>query len=155
MHQTWLMILCLFISSLYCRGDLSFYLPGEFSYNMDISTPAEVTGFEIGGSTFKAGLDLSHPPGYGFERNLIPVFKRSQLFIRQNPNPYDTPLLFPDNSLLCGYISKQNYKLLNNSAAINVYGPGKRRIISFTDNPNFRAVWYGTNRLFMIARMFG
>ncbi len=110
---------------------------------------------EIGGSIFQANLDLSHPLGYGFERTAIPVFKRSQLFIKQNPNPYDTPLLFSNKSLLSGYISKPNYELLQNSAAINIFSLGKGRIISFAENPNFRAIWYGTNRLFMNALMFG
>ncbi len=109
----------------------------------------------IGGSIFKADLDLSHPLGYGFENAKIPIFKRSQVFIKQNANPYDTPALFMKNALLSGYISKQNYELLENSAAINIFGKGDGRIISFTENPNFRAVWYGTNRLFMNALMFG
>jgi len=109
----------------------------------------------IGGSIFKADLDLSHPLGYGFERRIIPIFKRSQLFMKQNPNPYDTPLLFKEKPLLCGYISKTNYELIENSGVINVFGVGKGRIISFIENPNFRAIWYGTNRLFMNALMFG
>jgi len=109
----------------------------------------------IGGSIFGADLDLSHPLGYGFEHSMLPVFKRSALFMKQNANPYDTPLFFNEKTLLSGYISKQNYDLLQNSAVINIFGSGKGRIISFIENPNFRAIWYGTNRLFINALMFG
>jgi hypothetical protein len=109
----------------------------------------------IGGSLFAADLDLSHPLGYGFEKNTLPVFKRSQLFIKQTPNPYNTPLLFKEKSLLSGYISDENYELLAGSAAISIYDLGNGRIISFSENPNFRAILYGTNRLFINALMFG
>jgi hypothetical protein len=33
------------------------------------------------------------------------------------------------------------------------YGSGK--VIVMTDNPNFRAFWYGTNKLFLNAIFFG
>ena len=75
--------------------------------------------------------------------------------MKQNANPYDTPLLLAADPLLSGYISDENYELIKNSAVINVFGMGKGRIISFIENPNFRGIWYGTNRLFMNALMFG
>jgi len=109
----------------------------------------------IGGAIFLADLDLSHPLGYGFESNQIPVFKRSQLIIRPVRNPYNTPLIFKENGLLCGYISNENYARLAGSAAVSIHAVEKGRIIVFTEDPNFRAVWYGTNRLFMNALMFG
>jgi hypothetical protein len=31
---------------------------------------------------------------------------------------------------------------------------GSGRVIAFTDNTNFRAFWYGTNKLFMNAIYF-
>jgi len=36
-----------------------------------------------------------------------------------------------------------------------VSGSRGGRTISFADNPNFRAFWYGGNRLFMNAIMYG
>ena len=36
-----------------------------------------------------------------------------------------------------------------------IFALKKGRIIVFSEDPNFRAVWYGTNRLFMNALMFG
>jgi hypothetical protein len=32
---------------------------------------------------------------------------------------------------------------------------GSGRIILFVDNPNFRGMWYGTNKLFFNALFFG
>ena len=76
--------------------------------------------------------------------------------MKQNANPYDTPLLFTANPLLSGYISDDNYKLIKNSRPSLMFLVWvKVRIISFIENPNFRGIWYGTNRLFMNALMFG
>jgi hypothetical protein len=32
---------------------------------------------------------------------------------------------------------------------------GSGRVVMFSDNPNFRATWYGTNKLFLNALFFG
>jgi hypothetical protein len=41
------------------------------------------------------------------------------------------------------------------SAAILVNAYGRGRTISMLDNPNFRAFWLGTNKLFANAIFFG
>ena len=46
-------------------------------------------------------------------------------------------------------------KRVAKSAAILTTGDGAGRIILFADNPNFRASWYGTNKLFLNALFFG
>jgi hypothetical protein len=51
--------------------------------------------------------------------------------------------------------SKENKAYMSNTAAVSIYGVGRGRIISFSQNPNFRAFWYGTNRLFINGLMFG
>lgn len=109
----------------------------------------------IGGAIFEAELDLSHPLGYGFHNAKIPVFRNSRRFAAKSKNPYATPLRYTDAPLLSGYISNQNSEQLKNSAAILVNAYGQGRIISFIDNPNFRAFWYGTNKLFANAIFFG
>jgi hypothetical protein len=32
---------------------------------------------------------------------------------------------------------------------------GSGRVIMFSDNPNFRGTWYGTNKVFLNALFFG
>ncbi|MGY8915615.1 MAG: hypothetical protein ACKVJF_11115, partial [Flavobacteriales bacterium] len=60
-----------------------------------------------------------------------------------------------NNPLLSGYISEENLNLLKNSVPFQVNRMGKGRVIVFTDNTNFRAFWYGTNKLLMNAIFFG
>jgi hypothetical protein len=57
--------------------------------------------------------------------------------------------------LIGGYLHKSQAKRISNSAAIVLSPEGKGRIILFSDNPNFRGIWYGTNRLFLNALFLG
>ncbi len=59
------------------------------------------------------------------------------------------------SSLLSGYISKQNYNKLKDSAVAGVSTLGQGRVIGFTDNLCFRAFWLGTNKMLMNAIFYG
>lgn len=109
----------------------------------------------LGGVIFQAKLDLTHPLGYGYNQELISVFKNSTLFMEKSKSPFDSPLIYTDDPLQSGYISEENYELIKNSSSINVNGVGKGVIISFADNTNFRAFWRGTEKLFLNAIFFG
>lgn len=56
---------------------------------------------------------------------------------------------------MSAYISEENLKMLKNSVPFQVQKMGKGHVIVFTDNTNFRAFWYGTNKLLMNAIFFG
>lgn len=109
----------------------------------------------IGGSIFNTKLDLTHPLGYGYNDDDLTVFRNSTLFMKKAENPYATPLYYTDEPLASGYISDENMEKLKGTAAIVVSGLGGGKVITMTDNPNFRAFWYGTNKLFMNAIFFG
>ncbi|MDR9417596.1 M14 family zinc carboxypeptidase [Gracilimonas sp.] len=109
----------------------------------------------IGGSIFNAKLDLTHPIAYGFNREDITVFRSSTTFIKKGDNPYSTPLYYTDDPLAAGYSNDENLERAKNSGAIVVSGYGGGRVIAMMDNPNFRAFWYGTNKLFANAVFFG
>jgi len=109
----------------------------------------------IGGTIFNTKLDLTHPLGYGYNDEDLTVFRNSTLFLEKAENPYATPLYYTDNPLASGYVSDENLEKLSGTAAIVVSDVGSGRVISMTDNPNFRAFWFGTNKLFMNAIFFG
>jgi len=109
----------------------------------------------IGGSIFNTKLDLTHPLGYGYNDDDLTVFRNSTLFMKKAENPYATPLYYTDEPLASGYISDENLEKLKGTAAIVVSRLGSGKVITMTDNPNFRAFWYGTNKLFMNAIFFG
>lgn len=109
----------------------------------------------MAGAIFEAELDLSHPICFGYERPYLPIFLGDTIFVEPTKNPYSTPAVFSKDPLLAGYIHLKQRPLVASSAAITVGGTGKGRTICFAGNPNFRAFWYGTNRLFANAIFFG
>jgi hypothetical protein len=112
-------------------------------------------GKVLGGAIFEAKGDLTHPLMFGLQREDIPVFKRGTLMFEPTDNPYASPVMFGSKSLLSGYCPRGFEDQLANSPAIIISGRSGGRSINFADNPNFRAFWFGTNRLFMNAVMYG
>ncbi len=109
----------------------------------------------IGRAIFSTELDLTHPLGFGYHSSSLPIFRRGTLFLEPAKNPYATPLVYTSSPLLSGYISKKNLATISNSASIVVSGMGGGKVINMADNTNFRAFWYGTNKLFANAIFFG
>jgi len=109
----------------------------------------------IGGSIYLAKLDSSHPLGFGYRSQEIPVYRNSSIFFKPSRNKYQTPVRYTANPLLGGYISPSNLEKVKQSASVLVSPVGQGRVIHFIDNPNFRGTWFGTNKLFLNAIFYG
>lgn len=112
-------------------------------------------GQVLGGSIFETVVDNTHPLLYGIQTETVPVFRSGRALIEPTLNKYATPLRYSDSPLLSGYVPGGFTEQLANTAAVVVSRSGEGRTISFADNPNFRAFWFGTNRLFLNAVFFG
>ena len=66
-------------------------------------------------------------------------------------NPYETVGRYTDDPLISGYIGAERLEELSGSAAIVASRVGKGAVIRMADDPNFRGIWYGTNRLLLNA----
>jgi len=109
----------------------------------------------IGGAIFETKLDRSHPIAFGYKNDILPVFRNSTLFLETAKDSYNNPIQYTGSPLLSGYISKPNLDKLSNTAAFKAARLGRGNVLYFTDNNNFRAFWYGTNKLLMNAIFFG
>ena len=109
----------------------------------------------IGGAIFEANLDRSHPINFGYKNDKIALFRNSTIFIKADKKSYNNPIQYTSNPLLSGYISKENAKIIKNTVPFKVQKLGRGKVIVFTDNTNFRAFWFGTNKLLMNAIFFG
>ena len=102
---------------------------------------------EIGGAIFDTKIDRSHPINFGVSGSNLPIFRNTEIFIKANDTSYKNPIIYKSDPLLSGYISNKNLKLIKNSVPLQIFNYGKGKIIALTDNTNFRAFWYGTNRI--------
>jgi hypothetical protein len=146
------------------------WLDGQSIANVDFKSASNATTDErrpyakasadrgseyIGGAIFESKIDLTHPLFYGYNRDILPVFRRGTLFFEPTTNPYATPAMYTGDPLLAGYIKDSRLEQLKNSATVIVNSNGRGNVICLADNPNFRAFWYGTNKLFANAVFFG
>ena len=109
----------------------------------------------ISGTIFETRIDITHPIGYGYRNELLPLFVTGTLAAKPDNSPFANPLLFTDKALLSGYTWEPYAGHLDNSAGILINSRGGGNIISFMNNPNFRAFWFGTSKLFANALFFG
>ncbi|EDP94481.1 M14 family metallopeptidase [Kordia algicida OT-1] len=108
----------------------------------------------IGGAIFNTKIDRSHPINFGYLHDELPMFRNTTVFINPNEKSYNNPIQYTNKPLLSGYVSEENLEHLKNSVPFQTSRMGSGRVIVFTDNTNFRAFWYGTNKLLMNAIFF-
>ena len=106
------------------------------------------------GAIFKVELDRSHPINYGFYKNKLSIFRNTNIYIANDSIGYNNPIKYSKDPLISGYISKENLLSIRNSKPFSVTSLAKGKVAVFTDNTNFRAFWYGTNKLMMNAIFF-
>ena len=109
----------------------------------------------LGGSIFRVDLDTTHPIGFGFTNRKVSVYKNGLTFLQPGNNPYNTVSQYTNDTMIGGYVHSTTLKKIKNSAAILVGNEGNGRVILFSDDPNFRGTWYGTNKLFLNALFYG
>ncbi|QLG46270.1 M14 family metallopeptidase [Costertonia aggregata] len=124
--------------------------------NISFEQRNDFSGAQVtGGAIFEAKLDRSHPINFGYSKDRLSLFRNTNIYLEPEKDSYDNPIQYTNNPLQSGYISEENLELIKNSVPFKVDRMGKGRVILFTDNTNFRAFWYGTNKLLMNAIFFG
>lgn len=108
----------------------------------------------IGGAIFEAEIDRSHPINFGYKNNKIALFRNTTIFMKPDKNSYNNPIQYTKRPILAGYISKPNLDSIGSTVPLQIKPLGKGKVVAFTDNTNFRAFWYGTNKLLMNAIFF-
>ena len=104
---------------------------------------------QTGGAIFESNIDRSHPVNYGIESNTLPLFRNSNVYMSKSEQSFNNPISYSSNPLMSGYISEENISLLKNSVPFKVIRSGKGKILLMTDNTNFRAFWFGSNRILL------
>ena len=136
--------------------DISFKKTENPAKNVSFEQRRDFNGAQvIGGAIFEARQDRSHPINFGYTDEKLSLFRNTTLFVKPDSTSYKNPIQYTKNPLQAGYISKINLKELSESRPFVHQSSGSGEVILFTDNTNFRAFWYGTNKLLMNAVFFG
>ena len=128
----------------------------EETQRRDYVTAGNVRGSKaIGGSMYMTDIDITHPLAFGYTSRDLPVYRNHSNFVKPSANAYRTVAQYNENPLLAGYVNKENLEKIGGSASLLVSSIGGGSVIMFVDNPNFRGMWYGTNKLFLNALFLG
>ena len=123
---------------------------------IDFENAADSEGAkQLGGSIFQVDLDVTNPIGFGYTDRKVSFYRNGRTFLQPSKIPYSTIAQYSASPLIGGYIHKSDIKRVANSAAIILSAQGQGRVLLFSDNPNFRGTWYGTNKMFLNALFFG
>ena len=123
---------------------------------IDFENAADSEGArQIGGAIFQVDLDITNPIGFGYSDRKISIYRNGKTFLQPSKVAYSTLAQYTATPLIGGYLHKADVKPVANSAAIILSPEGQGRVLLFSDNPNFRGTWYGTNKLFLNALFFG
>ncbi|MEO1305988.1 MAG: M14 family zinc carboxypeptidase [Pseudomonadota bacterium] len=109
----------------------------------------------ISGAVFAGTLDPTHPLGFGYEGSAIFMHKEGEKGFEPGDNPFGLVVRYTDDPLASGYASQTNQERLAGKGMLAAERVGAGSVILFADNPNFRAYWLGTKRLFSNALFFG
>ena len=104
---------------------------------------------QTGGAIFKSSIDKSHPINYGIESSTLPLFRNSNVYMSKDKQSFNNPILYTNDPLMSGYVSEENLSLLKKSSPFKLVRKGRGKILLMTDNTNFRAFWFGTNRILL------
>lgn len=105
----------------------------------------------LAGTIVGVELDLTHPLAYGYRRPGQAVIRTRQLVLPASPNPFENVAVYRDPPRLSGWTSPENQRRLAGTPAVIATRQGRGVVVQLLDDPNFRAYFYGSNRLFLNA----
>jgi len=103
----------------------------------------------MAGTIVGVELDLTHPLSYGYKRPDLAVIRTAEWILPPSSDPFENVALYQDPPRLSGWISQENQRRLAGKPAVIASRMGRGVVIQLLDNPNFRAYFYGSNRLFL------
>jgi len=101
----------------------------------------------IAGAIYEADIDTTHPLFYGYSNDTLPLFKTSNMIVKNEYSPFTTPARYTKGPLMAGFSDTAMVALLAETPAVIAEKLGRGVVIGFTDNTQFRGYWYGTNKM--------
>jgi hypothetical protein len=108
-----------------------------------------------GGAIVATVLDLTHPLAFGYQRDALPLFRRSNTLLEASGNAYATPVRYTGEPLMSGFIGADRLEEIRNQPAVIAERNDAGLVVRFANNPLFRGFWRGTERLFINSLYLG
>ncbi|HEX8071968.1 MAG TPA: M14 family zinc carboxypeptidase [Pyrinomonadaceae bacterium] len=110
----------------------------------------------VPGAIFRATVDRTTPLTYGYEDPTLPVLIDSAFFFRPSKEGTNALVFTGDGPLrLSGFVWPDNTERLLHGTAYVLDEPlGRGHVVLFAEDPNYRAIFRGTTRLFFNSFMF-
>ena len=105
----------------------------------------------IGGAVFESDLDVTHPLAFGLVRPSVATNKNSTFTLPVPRDPYAQVAVYADSPLISGYSSDRRLNEIKGTPMMTAERVGDGAVILFADDPNFRATYLGSERLFLNA----
>ncbi len=131
------------------QGDRDESQPRYVDYEQDQAVEL------ISGAIFEVELDTTHPMAFGYRQLRLPVFRNSTLMLDGGDDPYEVVARYTDEPLLAGYVSQNKLEQISGAATVIASRHGAGTVVRMVDDSNFRAIWYGTSKLYLNAVFFG
>jgi hypothetical protein len=111
----------------------------------------------VPGAIMRATLDRRTPLTYGYEQESLPVLVDSAFFFRPSKEGTNAVVFAADSSRplhVAGFLWPTTESLLRGTSYVIDEPTGRGHVVLFAEDPNFRAIWRSTTRLFFNAFLF-
>lgn len=111
----------------------------------------------VPGAIMRATLDRRTPLTYGYEQESLPVLVDSAYFFRPSKEGTNAVVFASDSARplhVAGFIWPTTEALLRGTSYVIDEPAGRGHVVLFAEDPNFRAIWRSTTRLFFNSFLF-
>ena len=111
----------------------------------------------VPGAIMRATLDRRTPLTYGYEQDTLPVLVDSAYFFRPSKEGTNAVVFNADAKQplhVAGFLWPTTEQLLRGTAYVIHEPTGRGHVVLFAEDPNFRAIWRSTTRLFFNSFLF-
>jgi Zinc carboxypeptidase len=111
----------------------------------------------VPGAIMRATLDRRTPLTYGYEQETLPVLVSSAYFFRPSKEGTNAVVFGTDAARplhVAGFVWPTTESLLRGTSYVIDEPTGRGHVVLFAEDPNFRAIWRSTTRLFFNSFLF-
>jgi hypothetical protein len=111
----------------------------------------------VPGAIMRATLDRTSPLTYGYDATTLPVLVDSAYFFRPSKEGTNAVIFSADVAQplhISGFIWPTTERLLRGTSYVIDEPTGRGHVVLYAEDPNFRAIWRSTTRLFFNSFLF-